>query len=432
MTYEKVRADGAIFMPTRQASFEADVELLEMHTSSAGRPRSMAPDRGSPHPGDDLEGGEEDQDMTDDSASDVSDNDAQKFLAEQAEQGQHLSIRGVLVGLAIGVIICNSNIYFGLQTGWISGMAMPAALLGFGFFKTVARCIDYPFTPVENVLVQTVAGALGTMPLGCGFVGVLPALNYLLATEENGPLILSTGKLMIWSLGICFFGVTFGWLLRREVIIREKLKFPSGTATALIIGVMHGETDKDGKKRPDSGLEIFRQRSQDIRRSSSMDGIPAGSGGGNIQVASRDYTEVQSSGEEDHRNDWKAKIRLLIQAFSVSALYVCHLVLPTASFILILPDPRVILHSFLTKSSSLWSYSRKQVVMDTESFACLYWSRYHHGACDNLSHVSRRHSWLGYPITTCEEQRMGARTCRKLGYWEQRMGRLGVARDNAR
>lgn len=321
-------------MPSRPPPVQADVELFDIERSSS---RSMAPDRGSLHGEDRSQADDhEDHDLMDDSASNVSDNgapdasllqrdDAQNFLAEQAEQGQNFTIRGVLVGLAIGVIICFSNMYFGLQTGWVSGMAMPAALIGFGFFKTVARCIDYPFTPVENVLVQTVAGALGTMPLGCGFVGVMPALNYLLTPEENGPLVLSTGKLVVWSVGICFFGVAFAVPLRREVIIREKLKFPSGTATALMIGVLHGNTDEDGKKKPDSGLEIFRQRSQDIRRSSSMDGIPAGSGGGNIQVASRDYAEVQSTGEEDHRDDWKAKIRLLIYAFSISAIYVCHL-----------------------------------------------------------------------------------------------------------
>lgn len=327
-------------MPTRLQPVEADVELYNLEASSAGQPRSMAPDRGSLQQGDRSPGGndQEDPDMNEDTIDSASDNDdpdtsllqrddAQKFLAEQAEQGQNFTLRGVLVGLAIGVIICFSNMYFGLQTGWVSGMAMPAALIGFGFFKTVARCIDYPFTPVENVLVQTVAGALGTMPLGCGFVGVMPALNYLLTPEENGPLVLSTGKLIVWSLGICFFGVVFAVPLRREVIIREKLKFPSGTATALMIGVLHGDADEDGRKKPDSGLEIFRQRSQDVRRSSSMDGIPAGSGGGNVQVASRDYTGIQTSGEEDHRDDWKAKIRLLIYAFGISAIYVCHLCL---------------------------------------------------------------------------------------------------------
>lgn len=296
----------------------------------------MAPGTGPPQAGDRFPGSDDQeyqeyQDRTDDGASNVSDNDdpdafllrrdeAQRFLDEQAEQGQNFTIRGVLVGLAIGVIICFSNMYFGLQTGWVSGMAMPAALIGFGFFKTIAQYIDYPFTPVENVLVSTVAGATGTMPLGVGFVGVMPALNYLLTPEENGPLVLSTGKLMLWSLGICFFGVAFAMPLRKQVIIREKLKYPSGTAAAILIGVLHGK-DEDGKK-PDSGLEIFRQRSQDIRRSSSMDGIPAGSGSGIIQVASRDYTEVQSSGEEDHRLDWKSNIRRLLYAFSVSSVYV--------------------------------------------------------------------------------------------------------------
>ena len=360
------RIDGAIFMPIRRASFEAGVELSDITRFSVGQPRSMAPDRGSPLAEDRSQGGEED-DMTDDTASDSSDpdasllqrDDAQKSLAEQAEQGQHFTLRGVLVGLSIGLIITCANMYFGLQTGWVSGMAMPASLLGFGFFRTVARCINYPFTPVENVLVQTVAGSMGTMPLGCGFVGVLPALNYLLAPEENGPLLLSTGKLMTLSLGLCSFGVGFGWLLRRQVIIREKLKFPSGTATALLIGVLHGGQKEDGKKKPDNGLEIFRQRSQDVGRSSSLDRIPAGSGGGNIQVASRDYTGVGSSGEEDHRDDWKAQIRLLMNSFAISAVYVKILILPIPSSVLILPDPHVILHSSLAKSSSLWPSSRE-------------------------------------------------------------------------
>ena len=404
-------------MPIRQASTEADIELPHLtRRSSFGGARNMAPDRGSPHGGDRSHGGDgqEDEDMTDDSVSHFSDSeapdasllqrdDAQKFLAEQAEQGQHFTIRGVVVGLVIGVIIIFSNTYFGLQTGWVSGMSMPSTLIAFGFFKTISRWIDSPFTPVENVLVTSVAGSVGTMPLGCGFVGVLPALNYLLAPDENGPLVLNTGNLIVWSVGIAFFGVVFAVPLRREVIIREKLKFPSGTATALLIGVLHGGKDEDGKKKPDDGLEIFRQRSQDIPRSSSVDGIPAGSGGGNIQVASRDYTEVQSSGEEDHRDDWKAKIRLLIYAFMTSAIYVKFLVLQIPSFMLILLDPRVVLHSPITRSSSFWPSPGKQVVMDTEPVTCLHRSRHNHGTCDDPAHAFRSCSRLGYPIPTCKE-----------------------------
>ena len=312
---------------------KAAIELENLNTAIELRSQTMAPDRGSAQatslPCDDEDYEREgvrvtsNSDGEEDSGPDaylIQRNEAQSFLAEQAEQGQNFTLRSTLVGLAIGVIICFSNMYFGLQTGWVSGMAMPAALIGFGFFKTVARCISYPFTPVENVLVQTVAGAVGTMPLGCGFVGVMPALNYLLKAEENGPMVLSTGKLIVWSVGICLFGVVFAVPLRKEVIIREKLKFPSGTATALMIGVLHGNTDENGNNKPDSGLEIFRQRSQDMRRSTSLDGVSAGRDRGNLQAAPN-YDEVIPSSKGDHRDDWKAKIRLLVIAFGISAVY---------------------------------------------------------------------------------------------------------------
>lgn len=99
-------------------------------------------------------------------------------------QGRSFTIRGVVVGLLVGLVICFSNMYFGLQTGWVSTMTMPASLMGFGIFKALARHLKFPFSPVENVLVQTVAGSMAIMPLGCGFVGVVCL-----------PVIISKGKL---------------------------------------------------------------------------------------------------------------------------------------------------------------------------------------------------------------------------------------------
>jgi uncharacterized oligopeptide transporter (OPT) family protein len=92
-------------------------------------------------------------------------------------EGRSFTVRGVAVGLAVGLIICFSNMYFGLQTGWVSTMTMPASLLGFGIFKSLSRHLSFPFSPVENVLVQTVAGSMAIMPLGCGFVGVVSNLG---------------------------------------------------------------------------------------------------------------------------------------------------------------------------------------------------------------------------------------------------------------
>ncbi|KAH5332068.1 hypothetical protein HBI12_054440 [Parastagonospora nodorum] len=270
----------------------------------------MAPDRGSTSLDDERAGNHADE---------CSRSGARKYLAKRAAQPQNFTLRGVVVGLAIGVVICFSNMYFGLQTGWVSGMAMPSALIGFAYFKVVARTLKLPFTPVENVLVQSVAGSVGTMPLGCGFVGVIPALNYLLTEEENGPLDISLWRLIIWSVGICFFGVVFAVPLRKEMIIREKLKFPSGTATALLIRVLHGDEK--------SKTMVERETNDDEGEGEDeSQGLLQGSSAQREEHDLRPSLDDQVEGQQQDEDlvddgEWKAKIRLLLISFAGSALY---------------------------------------------------------------------------------------------------------------
>lgn len=228
--------------------------------------------------------------------------EVRRRIAHHAAEGQNFTARGIAVGLGVGLIICFSNMYFGLQTGWVSSMSMPSSLIGFAFFKTLSKHLDLPFTQVENVLVQTVAGSMGTMPLGCGFVGVMPALNYMLKPEEQGPLFLSLWKLILWALGLCFFGVVFAVPLRRQVIIREKLKFPSGTATALMIDVLHG------KETAHDPIRVIGPRdttSEDIQSRHALND---------------DIEDVERS-SNGQLNSWKSKVKLLVISFAVSGLY---------------------------------------------------------------------------------------------------------------
>jgi OPT family oligopeptide transporter len=282
----------------------------------------MAPDRGSSQRliQDQYQSAEQD-DATEPAMSTHSPSQpsrAREYLADQASQPQNFTVRGVLAGLAIGVVICFSNMYFGLQTGWVSSMSMPSALIGFAYFKVIARTLKLPFTPVENVLVQSVAGSVGTMPLGCGFVGVVPALNYLLKPDEGGPLDISLWKLVVWSVGICFFGVVFAVPLRREMIIREKLKFPSGTATALLIRVLHGD-EKSKAVITQSGrdsAEVEEEEQNLLQRSSTEQ-----EDHDQNQRSSVDVEDDHSGQEPGEDGDWKSKIRLLIISFAASALY---------------------------------------------------------------------------------------------------------------
>lgn len=154
----------------------------------------------------------------------------------------HFTWRSMVVGIFIGTLLCFTNMYFGLQTGWISMMSLQSSLLGFAIFKALKNFITVPFGPAENIVLQSVAVATGTMPLAAGFVGIIPALKLMTLADNpdhGGSVELSAGHLILWSLAIAFFGVFIAVPLRRQVIIKEKLPFPSGTATAQMIGVLH-------------------------------------------------------------------------------------------------------------------------------------------------------------------------------------------------
>ncbi|ODV84394.1 hypothetical protein CANARDRAFT_8747 [[Candida] arabinofermentans NRRL YB-2248] len=163
-----------------------------------------------------------------------------------------VTLRSTLAGLTIGSVILISNFQFGLQTGWVSMMSLPSALLGFSIFKTLQGQLGFPFTDVENVFVQSVAVAVATGPLTYGFVGIIPAIEKLMTDEESGYVggigIISLWKLITWSFGLSFFGVFFAIPLRKQFVIKEQLPFPSGSATATLISVFHGTSMKVEKE----------------------------------------------------------------------------------------------------------------------------------------------------------------------------------------
>ncbi|KAJ2624413.1 OPT super [Coemansia sp. RSA 1358] len=243
------------------------------------------------------------------------DNQSQNSEQQQIQRGHHVvdtsqpqfTWRAIVVGLLFGTILCFSNLWFGLQSGWISMMSLQSSLVGFAVFKAFERVLDIPFGPAENVVLQSTAVATATMPLAGGFVGILPALKMLDAKEANGArTVLNYGQLCAWGLALTFFGVFFAIPLRKQTIVREKLRFPSGTATAQMISVLH--------KRPDPTLSSEYSESvvaaEDTRDSSSN---------GQDTIADVQTTEDRNVFVDDVK--WSIKLFTLFGAFFLSGIY---------------------------------------------------------------------------------------------------------------
>lgn len=244
-------------------------------------------------------------------ASDSSDTQMSISLLENntiVQLRRQVTVRATVAGLVIGSMILFSNFQFGLQTGWVSMMSLPSALISYAVFRAFPRLSrDYPFSREENVYAQSVAVAVGTGPLAFGLVGIVPAIEKLLTDEENGgkAILMSAGQLVLWSLSLSLFGVFFAVLLRRQVIVREQLKFPSGSATATMISVLH-----EGNKVK-AGYRVLQQdaeNSEEVEEEHSEEAeLPEEASEMHLEPETAGSSEGSKSGSRDDTEDDSGK-----------------------------------------------------------------------------------------------------------------------------
>ena len=83
-----------------------------------------------------------------------------------------LTLRAVLVGMAIGAVMCLSNLYVFFKTGWSMGVTITAAILSFAIFQLfhgVTAAMGRPIRPLgalENNALITVSSGAGFMTGG--------------------------------------------------------------------------------------------------------------------------------------------------------------------------------------------------------------------------------------------------------------------------
>lgn len=141
-----------------------------------------------------------------------------------------LSVRAVAVGCLVGMVISCTNIYVGLKIGWSFGASIISAVLGFSAFAAVGKRLSV----LETNTAQTAGSAAGFMSSAAGLLAAIPAMN-LLGYE------IPWHMLVLWSLAVAFLGVFYAVPLRRQFVEVDKLRFPTGTATAETIMAMFSE-----------------------------------------------------------------------------------------------------------------------------------------------------------------------------------------------
>jgi putative OPT family oligopeptide transporter len=133
------------------------------------------------------------------------------------------TLRAILAGCMIGGVVSAMNIYFGLRTGWGFGGSIIAAILSYSLFQVLKP--KKAFSVLETNIAQTSGSAAGSMSSAAGLVSAIPAMG-MLGYE------LSVLELLCWALSIAYLGVFFAIPLRKQMVVVEKLRFPTGTATA--------------------------------------------------------------------------------------------------------------------------------------------------------------------------------------------------------
>jgi OPT family oligopeptide transporter len=177
--------------------------------------------------------------------------DPERYWLEHVYQGgsRQLTVRAVIAGMLIGAVMCLSNLYVILKTGWSLGVTITACILAFAVFGTLrgVGLLRKEFTDLENNAMGSVASAAGYMT-GGGNMAAVPALLMLTGTLP------SSGWLMVWFAVISALGVFAAIPIKRQLINIEALPFPTGTATAETIRALHGHGEVARRKSRLLGL----------------------------------------------------------------------------------------------------------------------------------------------------------------------------------
>jgi len=153
----------------------------------------------------------------------------------QGENVPQFTFRAVIMGGIIGALMSVSNLYTAIKVGWLFGVAITACVLSFVIWK-VFRFANPKLSQMsilENNCMQSTASAAG-YSTGSTIATAFGA--YLLITGHHVDWKITA----VWTLITALLGVLLAVPMKKQMINRERLPFPSGIAAAETLKSLYG------------------------------------------------------------------------------------------------------------------------------------------------------------------------------------------------
>ena len=161
-----------------------------------------------------------------------------------SKQLPEITPKAIVLGILLSMILAGANAYLGLFAGMTVSASIPAAVISMGLLNLFRKS-----NILENNIVQTAASAGES--LAAGVIFTIPALVLMGAWNEFN--YLEVAKIAAVG-GV--IGVLFTVPIRRALIIKAKLKYPEGVATAAILEAGNQDSVTKSKEKTNGLLNI--------------------------------------------------------------------------------------------------------------------------------------------------------------------------------
>src|SRR3954466_11306153 len=170
--------------------------------------------------------------------------------APAAQQGPELTVRSIIVGIFVAMVIGSAYPYCVLKLGFGPNLSVVSAFFGFIALVLILRAANT--NARENNIVQTMGTSAGQTAFMCVLLAAFDMLNG--KGVLNPPIHLGTWQIFFWLCSASLLGILLAVPMRRHYIDEENLTYADGLAAGETILVLHEGRDKGASAGPVKAL----------------------------------------------------------------------------------------------------------------------------------------------------------------------------------